>query len=158
MPVAYILVGVSGSGKSTWAYQQPWDMSRTVIAGTDKHIEKYAVDQGKTFDEVFREGVLFATEYMDEEIKQAVAEDKDIVWDMSSVTKNCRALRISQLPYYYKKIAVYFTPPPLDELKRRIESRPGKTRITFRSAAEDIERFLTYPTLDEGFAEIREPW
>ena len=157
MPTAYILVGVSGSGKSTWAYQQPWDMSHTVIAGTDKHIEKYAVDQGKTFDQVFKEGVRFATDYMDAEIKQAIAENKDIVWDMASITKNCRALRISQLPDHYKKIAVYFAPPPLDELKRRIESRPGKTRITFRSVSEDI-KFLTYPTLDEGFAEIKESW
>ena len=52
MPKMYVLVGVPGSGKSTWATTQEWFKDCAYIS-TDKIVERYARFRKKTYSEVF---------------------------------------------------------------------------------------------------------
>jgi predicted kinase len=51
MPKCYQLVGVPGSGKSTWVDGQDWSKDCAYIS-TDKFVEAHAHILGKTYSDV----------------------------------------------------------------------------------------------------------
>jgi len=57
-PVLWMLVGVPGSGKSTWIEETELDEGQgqdTVILSTDDYIEHIASIRGTTYNEVFHD-------------------------------------------------------------------------------------------------------
>jgi len=126
MPKAYILVGVPGSGKSTWISKQPFDWNNTVVASTDNYVEREAKRQGKTYSEVFKDIMPNAVDHMAKTVVDAVKNKQDIVWDQTSTTKYTRAKKLRMLPGY-DTIAVVFKTPNDVELAKRLASREGKT-------------------------------
>ena len=124
MPKCYQLVGVPGSGKSTWFRNQEWTENCYYIS-TDKHVEAYAEVHGKTYSEVFEDYMPTAVENMTEEVIRARDAGIDIIWDQTSTTVASRLKKFRMLPDY-EHIAVVFQTPEQDELKRRLKSRPGK--------------------------------
>jgi predicted kinase len=149
-PTLYVMVGVPGSGKSTWIDAQDWTKN-CVVVSTDSFVESYARSVGKTYTEVFEEYMPTSVKLMTEQVKSAVAENKDIVWDQTSTTVASRVKKFVMTPGY-RKIAVVFPTPDRDELKRRLECRSGKV-IPERVITMMIDGWQD-PTLDEGFDEI----
>lgn len=149
MPTAYILVGVPGSGKSTWVSNQKW-LENCVVTSTDKFVDEYAISKNKTYSEVFNAFMPKAIEYMLEEVREAYEANSDILWDQTSTTIASRAKKIKMLKGY-RKIAVVFKTPEPAEHKRRL-NRPGKDipAYVMKSMIEGFEM----PTLAEGFDEI----
>lgn len=152
MPVAYILVGVPGSGKSTWIASAPVDWNNTVIASTDNYVEQEAKRQGKTYSEVFQEVMPMAVKHMANTVVNAVRNKEDIIWDQTSTTRNTRAKKLRMLPSDYETIAVVFPTPDEKELARRLAGRPGKT-IPDEVMKSMIEKYEE-PTENEGFDKI----
>ena len=146
----YVLVGVPGSGKSTWVANQRW-ANECAYVSTDMHVEAYAKEQGKTYSEVFDEYMPKAIKLMAEQVNQARKEGKDVVWDQTSTTVASRKKKFKMLPDY-EAIAVVFKTPDDEELRRRLKSRPGK-HIPQRVIYQMKEHWQT-PTLEEGFKEI----
>jgi predicted kinase len=150
MPKLYVLVGVPGSGKSTWVDTNTFTMPCACIS-TDKYVEHYANEVGKTYSEVFTEFMPNAVKLMTDEVIVARELGRDIVWDQTSTTVKSRAKKLHMLPNYHA-IAVVFPTPEHKELTRRLMSRPGK----------EIPNHVIYsmigsweePTLEEGFNEI----
>lgn len=124
MAKLYMMVGVPGSGKSTWINSQDW-ATECVLVSTDKLIELEAGRQGKTYNDVFKSYIDEATRIMNEDIQLAVEAGKDIIWDQTNTSRKSRKAKLAQVPGYYK-IAVVFDVPESEEWKRRINSRPGK--------------------------------
>lgn len=151
MPKLYVLVGVPGSGKSTWIANQRWDMANTAFISTDNHVEDYAKSVGKTYNEVFKDYMPTAVDLMTKDVIAARKAGKDIVWDQTSTTVASRKRKFRMLPDYYA-IAVVFPTPEIEELSRRLDNRPGKN-IPHYVMDRMIEGF-DEPTEDEGFAEI----
>ena len=151
MPKLYVLVGVPCAGKSTWIANQRWDMANTVFVSTDNHVEAYAKSVGKTYNEVFKDYMPTAVDLMTKDVIAAREAGKDIVWDQTSTTLASRKRKFRMLPDYYA-IAVVFPTPEINELSRRLGSRPGKN-IPHYVMNRMIEGF-DEPTEDEGFAEI----
>lgn len=127
MPTYTMLIGVPGSGKSTWLAQQAIDWNRTVILSTDAIIYRRAAQQGKTYDQVFRKEVKSATAEMQRDLASAVAQDLNIVHDQTNVTAAARAKKLALIPDHYTKVAVMFPTPDRAEHQRRLQNRPGKT-------------------------------
>lgn len=152
MPNAYILIGIPGSGKSTWIAKQPFDWEKTVIASSDGHIEKYAQSQGKTYSDVFKDYIPTALKLMDDSVKNAIQKNLDIVWDQTNTTIGARTKKLKIIPPNYKKIAVVFPTPETKELERRLASRPGKS-IPSDLIANMISQFQE-PSEREGFDKI----
>lgn len=147
--VAYILVGVPGSGKSTWVEKHK--TPGTIICSTDNYIESYAKEVNKTYSDVFAEYIAVATSRMLDDLVYAKEYDFNVIWDQSNVSVKTRAKKIKMLPQY-KKIAVVFSIPEKEEHIRRLESRPGKD-ISYHAVARMIKQFVV-PTIEEGFDEI----
>ena len=150
MPQCYQLVGVPGSGKSTWIRNQDWALGLTVVS-TDAFVEDYARAQGKTYSEVFTDYMPTAVELMSKVVVHAREHGHDIIWDQTSTTVSSRAKKFRMLPDY-EHIAVVFRTPEHKELMRRLVSRPGKD-IPDHVIASMIASWEE-PTEEEGFKEI----
>lgn len=145
-----MLVGVPGSGKSTWVKSQDWTQD-CVVVSTDNFIEAEATAQGKTYNEVFESVIKDATARMKQDVKAAVEAGKDIIWDQTNTTVKSRKSKLDMVKGY-KKIAIVFNVPEEAELDRRLESRPGKS-IPWHVMDSMIEGFAM-PNEDEGFDEV----
>lgn len=150
MPKLYVLVGVPGSGKSTWVANQEWAKDCAYIS-TDIHVEAYAKSQGKTYSEVFDEYMPTAIDLMMEDVERARTKGQDVIWDQTNTTVKSRARKFRQFPGY-DAIAVVFKTPGMQELDRRLRSRPGK-EIPRKVIVQMVEQ-LVLPTEEEGFTEI----
>ena len=151
MPKLYMLIGVPGSGKSTWYNSTP-EVDDCVYVSTDYFVERYAKEQGKTYSEVFDEYMPTAIKLMSDVVIEARRLKLDIVWDQTSTTVKTRARKLRMLPEY-EAIAVVFSTPDEDELNRRLTSRPGKN-IPQHVMRTMIDKFVM-PTYNEGFTDIR---
>ena len=151
MPILYVLVGVPGSGKSTWIGHQTFNWDNTVIVSTDRFVEQYAMSVGKTYSEVFEDYMPTAVGLMAESAQLAFAEGKDIVWDQTSTTIKTRARKLRMAPATYIKIAVVFnTPSPA--IHARMLDRPGKVIPT--EIMKDMISQFEMPTVEEGFDKV----
>lgn len=150
MPTVYMMVGVPGSGKSTWLSQQ--DLSNAVVLSTDNYIEHFAKLNNTTYTEIFKKVIGEATRLMQEDLRKAIAEQKDIYWDQTNLTAKTRAGKLAQIPSTWHKVAVYFPTPPDAELKRRLESRPGKTIPA--NVVLGMKSQLEMPSESEGFDQV----
>lgn len=148
----YVMVGVPGSGKSTWIKNQIWALGLNVVS-TDTWVEDYAKQQGKTYSEVFEEYMPTAIQKMADHAVFCRENKLDVIWDQTSTTIASRKRKFNMLPTYYK-IAVVFKTPEKDELIRRLNSRPGK--VIPMHVVEQMAFDLTMepPTEEEGFDEI----
>ncbi len=150
MPKVYVLVGVPGSGKSTWIKSQDWALGLTVVS-TDNFVDAYAKEQGKTYSEVFVDYMPTAVDLMVKVVVHAREHGHDIIWDQTSTTVKSRKKKFNMLPDY-EHIAVVFKTPEHTELMRRLMSRPGKD-IPDHVVASMIASWED-PTEEEGFMEV----
>jgi len=150
MPKCYQLVGVPGSGKTTWINNQDWAMTCAYIS-TDKFVDLYAQEVGKTYSEVFTEFMPWAVDLMAQEVVVARESGRDVIWDQTSTTLASRARKFGMLPDY-EHIAVVFATPEHKELEQRLKSRPGK-EIPEHVIASMIAGW-DEPTEEEGFTQI----
>lgn len=150
MAKCYQLIGVPGSGKSTWVAHQEW-ADKCAYISTDTWVEDYARDMGKTYNEVFKEYMPEAIDMMINDVVKARVMNKDIIWDQTSTTVKSRKKKFNMLPDY-EHIAVVFRTPESEELAKRLASRPGKNIPDYvvRTMIDGWEE----PTLAEGYSEI----
>lgn len=150
MPKCYQLIGVPGAGKSTWITNQPWAANCKIVS-TDNHVEAYAKSQNKTYSEVFDEYMPTAVKLMAQDVTAARNQGIDIIWDQTSTSRASRNRKFNMLREY-DHVAVVFSTPPIDELKRRLDNRPGKN-IPWSVMNSMINNF-EMPCEDEGFSEV----
>lgn len=147
-----MLIGVPGSGKSTWFADQQWAEDIAYIS-TDRYVEEYAKNMGKTYSEVFQEVMPKCVEYMTGDVINAREAGQDIVWDQTSTTLHSRLKKIRMLPEYYA-IAVVFRTPDNKELDRRLKNRYDSGKIIPEDVVYSMCKNWEEPTLEEGFKEI----
>ena len=150
MSKCYQLIGVPGSGKSTWVKNQIWALGLSMVS-TDNFVEAYAEQQGRTYTEVFEDYMPTAIDLMIQQVAFAQQHGHTVIWDQTSTTAASRRKKFRMLPDY-QHIAVVFKTPDPEELFRRLASRPGKI-IPEEIVQDMIDRF-EMPTLAEGFQEI----
>jgi predicted kinase len=150
MPNLYMLVGVPGSGKSTYLAKQ--DLSNAVVLSTDNYVEHFAELNNKTYTEIFKSVIGEATRLMNEDLRKAVLNKQDIYWDQTNLTAKTRSSKLASVPHTYEKIAVFFPTPNDNELKRRLAGRPGKTIPA--NVVLGMKSQLEMPTEAEGFDKV----
>lgn len=123
-PRAVFLIGLPGSGKSTWVgrYRPAPDQPFAVIS-TDRLIERRAAELGIAYDEAYR---LLSSKKLAAEARrltrQAVERGWDVVVDRTNLSAATRARFLRLLPPDYVRVAVVFA-VPWAELERRLVAR-----------------------------------
>ena len=145
-----MLIGVPGSGKSTWIKNQDWAKGMPVIS-SDRFIDEHAERVGKTYNEVFDDYAKIAMKLMDNQARVCHANNVDCIWDQTNTSAKSRKGKLAILPGY-DAVAVMFRTPEKEEHDRRLASRPGK-HIP-KSVLESMISNLQEPTEEEGFKEI----
>ena len=147
-PTCYMLIGVPGSGKTTWVLKNHPSLA---YASTDKYIEQWAASMGKTYNDMFDSLIKTATSRMLDDVSEFLCDYSDFVWDQTNISKKSRATKIARLVKEdYQIVGVVFEIPK--DLKERLASRPGKN-IPTQVMASMIKNF-EMPSLDEGFSKI----
>jgi predicted kinase len=155
-PIFMMLVGVPGSGKSTWLSNNNYHvMPNVMILSTDAYIEAVAADEGKTYSEVFRDVIKQAEMHLYHCLDVAVKHKMDIIWDQTNLTRKTRMNKLKHIPLDYHRMAMVFpTPEPKTHTAwLNSEARVGKSipDVMIHSMIENFE----HPSLSEGFNEIR---
>ena len=151
MPTVYMLCGVPYSGKSTWTNSKLISKPSYVLS-TDDTIETICRVCDTTYAAAFDKLIDYAEMVLELDLKEAIDRNQDIIWDQTNLTKKSRAKKLAKIPASYKKVAVNFTIPGYDEMKRRIELRQKK--IIPWSALERMFAQFEPASLEEGFDEV----
>lgn len=154
-PVIYVLIGLPGSGKSTWMKSLMNSSDKEfVLVSSDAEIDKIANEMNKTYSEIFDEYIGKATGLMKNTAKNAINLNKNIVWDQTNMSKKKRKGILQTLSDDYYKIAVDFTVDP-KELERRLEKRAKETgKFIPKNVIDSMGKSYQSPSKDEGFDEI----
>lgn len=150
MATCYQLIGVPGSGKTTWAKNQNW-FADCAYVSTDKWVEFFAEQTGLTYSEAFPMFIETAVACMLREVEVAKQHNRDIIWDQTSISSKSRKKKFDVLPDY-EHIAVVFLTPDAVELNQRLGSRPGKL-IPDHIIKQMIKDFQM-PSSEEKFKEL----
>ncbi len=121
LPTITMLIGLPGSGKSTWARTYLSDLT---ILSTDDLLEEWATTNGKTYNEAFNEPGLYPLieKQMYKNLVEAFTAGKHIVIDRTNLSRKIRSKILGRLPPRYIKFAAVFQ-VERDELDKRLQQR-----------------------------------
>lgn len=154
-PKLWMLIGVPGSGKSTWVDNQLENCDDPpFIASTDEYIEYIAKSQWKTYNEVFKDNIKAAEKRMYAQVALATDLDECIIWDQTNLTRKSRAKKLIMIPDHYDKIAIFF-PTPEDIWERLIQRENATGKSIPEHVVRNMMNTIELPEFGEGFIQIR---
>jgi predicted kinase len=158
-PEIIVMVGVPSSGKSTWVTQhiEAHHEKDYVVISSDPELYNIGLEHGLT-DEEGRVRYMDAyLQYHEEarrraqnKLNEALAEGRNIILDRPHLAKRYRAHYLSQVPNYYKKIAVVMDTPLEIILKRWAVDIKGVPNFDLKKRIEEFEPVVK----EEGFYSI----
>lgn len=153
-PIFVMMVGLPGAGKTTFIKQLLSEefnnaTRKTVVASSDNYIELVAMEQMKTYNDVFQETIKDANEYCLDQVRTAVKERHNIIWDQTNLSIKSRKPRLAMIPVGYFRKAFVISCTTEEEHMARLAGRPGKTIPPFIIAK--MVASYEVPTREEGF-------
>jgi predicted kinase len=152
-PIAFMLIGLPGSGKSTWS--KPHIENGVSIISSDDYIDKVAMEKGLTYSQVFDAEIKNATAHMNQQIQDLTTAKKPLIWDQTNLTPKSRKPKIDKLKKAgYEIIGIAFE-CPIDEIYNRIAQRTKETgKHIPRKIVNQMSQSYIKPTASEGFTKI----
>lgn len=149
-PIAYMMVGVPGSGKSTWMTQNlPANIA--VVS----YIERVAAAMGKTYGAIFHDTIGADTKWMAEHIDALTKSCIDLAWDQTNLSMKSRRPKLNLLKDAgYDVVAVTFEIPTIELARRRKERELATGKSIPESVLESMGRTYVRPTRLEGFRKV----
>lgn len=147
-----ILIGIPGTGKSTYAERQ----KDFVIVSRDGIIEQIAKEKGLTYNEAFGKiNQADVNEFFYADLYKAISAGQNVVVDRTHLTKKIRKEIIQGFKQdgYYIEAVVFVVPEP--ELKRRLHDRERRTGKTIPTdVIKGMAAKYESPSKEEGFDKI----
>ena len=143
------LIGLPGSGKTTYRQRFIAEHSDYVVVSTDDMIENYAKKAGITYSEAWDKIDFHAFDIQARlNFVNAVLDYKPVIIDRTNMTRKSRNKFASLLTDDYSKIAVVFAP---DEaiLDQRLKLRETEGKIIPASVMQFLRTQFNPPADDE---------
>ena len=124
-PTITFLVGPPASGKSTWVSKNSGDAT---IISRDDILDKLRKDYNLSYAESFSNSELQnkVNSELNNHIAKSLKSNKDLIVDMTNMTKRSRSFILNKIPDIYTKNAIVFNVPK-SELLRRLKKREMET-------------------------------
>jgi predicted kinase len=150
MSECVMLCGIPTSGKSTYVEKlKKLDYWKdAIVLSTDAYIEKQAQRMGMTYNQIFDDVIDNATRELELEFIMAKDKGRDIIWDQTNLSIKSRRKKLSKLPSFYARGAVYFD-ISMEEALERNKHREGK--FIPESILKRMWHQFEIPTTDEDF-------
>lgn len=153
-PIAFFLVGLPASGKSTWS-KPLLESGQFDLISTDFFIDQYAKSVGKTYTDVFGSYIKEAEKITKMYIEEVVEGRRNLIWDQTNTTAKSRKQKLDKLDGYIK-IAVVFSISENTQ-NNRLKKRDAEVGKAIPSnILKSMREHFESPTLDEGFDQIIE--
>ena len=157
MPSFQMLIGLPGSGKSSWIKEQHDRHStfyKFTILSTDNHIEEHAKERGITYNEAFKSYIGIAETTMGFDLNYAIQNRNNIIWDQTNLTEKVRKKKLAKIPRYYTKEAIVFL-TQYDIIKKVNEDRKTFGRALPDHILESMVKNFDISTIEsEGFDKV----
>ncbi len=152
-PVMIMLIGVPGSGKSTWIKNtiNMEDATNLIVLSTDNYISGIADFQNTTYNEIFASEIKNAERRLTINLEKAVKDNTSIIWDQTNLTITSRAKKLSRIPDQYQKIAIYFPTPHLGLHEKNLNCPSRHGKVIPPNILMSMKGILEVPRLEEGF-------
>lgn len=125
MPLV-MLTGPAGCGKTTMREKLLRHNPKAVVLSTDDFIQKYADQNGKTYDKVFKDVYSDSQEALNFKASFALRNNLPVIWDQTNLTRISRENKLAPfIKAGYRIYGVGFQCLTLDFLLSR-SNRPGK--------------------------------
>lgn len=152
---AIVLVGLPGSGKTTYVNNFLKSHPDYVVLSSDSVIERLAKDVGMVYNDaaynLFRDA---AEKEYKVNVGEAINKKLNIIVDRTNQTVAARRKILGRLPKSYKKTAVLFD-VSREELNKRLLKRELETgKHIPQHALDEMIGFYVCPSTEEGFNEI----
>lgn len=135
----YVLVGLPGSGKSTFAAEHP----EMVVVSSDAVRGELYGDESIQCDHARVFGVV------NQRVREALNNGSDVIYDATSLTRKVRK-NIIKMFSDANIIAVFFN----TDVNVCIERDRNRTRTVGANVIQRMSQRMTEPTTEEGFKEI----
>lgn len=140
----HVMVGIPGSGKSTYAKQL--EKQGAVRVSLDEIREKLEAETGsKSEPKVFSEGL--------KQMKEALSQGKDVVCDSTNVYPKKREAYFKIAEQYGAKINAIFINTDKKECLERNSKREGKAKVPAVAIHTSAKKLIP-PTVEEGFNQV----
>lgn len=148
-PHLYMLIGLPGTGKSTWVENHKNNYgSKTIVLSTDDVLMMIGNQFGMTYNEMFDNiSYSFAEKMMMKGAAHAIQNKWNVIWDQTNLNVKTRQKKLSLFGDTYEKIGIYFPIPPDHEV--RLNRRVGK--VIPRNVMQSMKEKFEYPSTNEGF-------
>ena len=149
MAKLYIMVGLPGSGKSTYAKKLSKEINAEIISSDDIRIELFGIDKKvPNSKKVFKE--------MRKRIYSYLSQDINVICDATNVSIEKRASFLARdcSELANSKIAIVVN-RDIDTCKKQNVQREESQRVPV-VAIYTLAKNFVFPTLNEGFDEIKE--
>ena len=124
-PTITFLIGPPASGKSTWVQQ---NAKNSIIISRDDIVDKLRKPLGISYRDTFKDNNFQSevNQKLKEHINNTLNSGKDIIVDMTNMSKKSRSNILSKVPENYTKNAIVFK-GTRDELIKRLNKRKEET-------------------------------
>lgn len=115
-PTVKMLCGLPASGKSTLADKILKVNPELGYVSSDFFLDGVADALDLTYDDIFRDEINNATNYVKHSVKWLTARNQSFIWDQTLSTEKSRAKAFRMIPNQYEIEIIYFT---IDEQEQR---------------------------------------